>query len=406
MNGKPNEGPSGKLIIIGLFVVAILGVFAFLLLRGGDDDDSDKDPVASAAPSATPDPAVGPKTEITFMYSTEKKEWIERAVADFQKANPNIAVKLEGKGSIEAIQAIADGKAKPTMLSPADEVALTLLREDWKQKHNTDLIAESGEDKPEPLVLTPLVFVAWEDRGKALEGDKGGGVDWAKLHEVLGSTKGWPAVGGKADWGFVKLGHTNPTKSNSGLQALILMAYAFHKKQNNLAVGDVLDTKFQDFVKTIEKGVPKFGDSTGSFMQDMVLYGPSKYDVVIVYENLAIQHIPNAQGRWGNLRIYYPPHTMWSSHPVAVFQSDWVNADQKQAARKLVQFLRASDQQKRALQFGFRPGDPSVPMKGGDTPFEKAKAFGVRFDIPSVVEPPPAPVIHNLMEMWSRLIGR
>jgi ABC-type sulfate transport system substrate-binding protein len=184
------------------------------------------------------------------------------------------------------------------------------------------------------------------------------------------------------------------------------MAYSFHNKRSGLEVGDALDDKFQDFVKVIEKGVPKFGDSTGTFMTDMVLYGPSKYDLVIVYENLAIQSIPNAQGRWGNLRVYYPEQTMWSSHPAVVMQGEWVTAEQRDAARKLIKFLRAPDQQKLALQYGFRPGDPTVPLKGADNPFEKATAFGVKLDIPSVVEPPPAPVIHNLMEMWGRLIGR
>ncbi len=35
-----------------------------------------------------------------------------------------------------------------------------------------------------------------------------------------------------------------------------------------------------------------------------------------------------------------------------------------------------------------------------------AAAFGVRAELGSVVEPPPGPVIRNLMELWSRQIGR
>ncbi len=397
---------SGKLAIIGLFAMAVIGVFVFMLVRGKSD------PAQKDAPGASPsikaeNPAA--KTQISFLYSSEKKEWIERAVADFEKANPDIGVKLESKGSLEAVQAILDGAAKPVLWSPADNVALTLLQDDWKAKHTKNIIADSGEDKPEALVLTPLVFVAWEDRGKALEtdGDKQVEIDWPRIEFAVSSPKGWAsALGGKKDWGFVKLGHTNPTKSNSGLQTLILMAYSFHNKRTGLEVGDVLDDKFQDFVKRVERGVPKFGDSTGSFMNDMVLYGPSKYDIVVVYENLAIQSIPNAQGRWGNLRIYYPKQTMWSSHPAAILQAEWVTPEQRDAARKLVKFLRTTDVQKIALQYGFRPADPSVGLKGADNPFEKATAFGVKLDIPSVVEPPPAPVIHNLMEMWSRIINR
>ncbi len=402
------SGSGGKLAIIGLFAVAVIGVFGFMLTRGGEKASKDAAGSAAASSSAKAD-AAGPKTQIPFLYSTEKKEWIERAVGEFTKQNPGIDVKLEGKGSLEAVQAILDGAAKPVVWSPADNVALTLLDDDWKQKHAKNIIAGSGDDKPEALVLTPLVFVAWEDRGKALEtdGDKTVDIDWPRIEYAVSSPKGWAAsLGGKKDWGFVKLGHTNPTKSNSGLQTLILMAYSFHNKRSGLEVGDVLDDKFQDFVKRVERGVPKFGDSTGSFMNDMVLYGPSKYDIVVVYENLAIQSIPNAQGRWGNLRIYYPKQTMWSSHPAAVLQADWVSVEQREAAHKLIKFLRTTEQQKLALQYGFRPADPSVGLKGADNPFEKATAFGVKLDLPSVVEPPPAPVIHNLMEMWSRIINR
>jgi ABC-type sulfate transport system substrate-binding protein len=186
------------------------------------------------------------------------------------------------------------------------------------------------------------------------------------------------------------------------------MAYEFQNKRSGLEVKDVLDEKFQTFLKTIEKGVPKFGTSTGTFMEEMVLYGPSKYDVVVTYENLAIQHIGNAQGRWGNLRVFYPPQTMWSSHPVAVLNGDWVTAEQRVAARKLIEFLRAKPEQQRALALGFRPANPEVPVLSTDgaSPFQSAAAFGVRADLGSVVEPPPGPVIRNLMELWSRQVGR
>ena len=61
-----------------------------------------------------------------------------------------------------------------------------------------------------------------------------------------------------------------------------------------------------------------------------------------------------------------------------------------------------------ALRYGFRPSDPSVPILGeqADNPFTAARAYGVRTDLPGAVEPPPGPVISNLMEMWSRQIGR
>jgi ABC-type sulfate transport system substrate-binding protein len=186
------------------------------------------------------------------------------------------------------------------------------------------------------------------------------------------------------------------------------MAYGFHGKQSGLEMKDVLDERFQAFVKTIERGVPKFGDSTGTFMKDMILYGPSKYDVVITYENLAIQSIPAAQGRWGNLRVVYPKPTMWSSHPLAIVQADWVSREQQAAARQLVSFLRSRATQQKALRHGFRPADPTIPIidSAADNPFNGAKAYGVQVKVPAVVEAPAGPIIQNILEMWNRTIGR
>ncbi len=396
-----------KLAILGLFALAVLGTFAFVFLR---KDKSAPEAVASAeaapgaaAASAPPVPA----TRIRFMYSTEKKTWLAEALKRFGAEHPEVSVEVIEKGSLDMVQALLDQGERPTLISPADDVALNLLTSDWKQKNGSDLVAADGADKAVPLVITPLVLVAWDDRAAALSG-KEKTVAFRQLRDAIANPKGWPGAGGKADWGFVKLGHTNPTRSNSGLQALILMAYEFHKKRAGLEVKDVLDEKFQDFMKTLEKGVPKFGDSTGTFMEEMVLYGPSKYDVVVTYENLAIQHIPNAQGRWGNLRVFYPAQTMWSSHPIAVLKGDWVTPEQRAAAQKLITYLREKPEQQRALALGFRPANPEVPVLSSDGggPFKSAEAFGVRADLGSVVEPPPGPVIRNLMELWSRQIGR
>ncbi|HZA50974.1 MAG TPA: hypothetical protein VE549_09545, partial [Myxococcaceae bacterium] len=141
-------------------------------------------------------------------------------------------------------------------------------------------------------------------------------------------------------WGFVKLGHTEPTRSNSGLQALVSMSLEFYAKRS-LEIGDVLKPDYQQFIKEIENGVSQFETSTGTFMTDMIRFGPSKYDIAVVYESLAVSQLENAQGRWGNLKVFYPATTLWSDHPVALLQGDWVTEDQKKVARELVRHLRS-----------------------------------------------------------------
>jgi ABC-type sulfate transport system substrate-binding protein len=96
---------------------------------------------------------------------------------------------------------------------------------------------------------------------------------------------------------------------------------------------------------------------------------------------------------------------MWSDHPVAVLDAPWVTTPQKQAAQALVDFLRSSPAQSKALSYGFRPADPSVPIKtsDADNPFSRLAQYGLAVELPTAALPPDGPVVRNLMMMWSRV---
>ena len=391
--------PTLKLVIVGVFVAAALIIV--LLARGGGEQTA-----ATAAPGSGSAARPGPApTSIQVMYSSEEKDWIEAVTADFAKLQPAIKVELVGKGSLEAAAGILDGGFTPTVWSPADTMAMNLLAADWQTKTHASIVAPSGSDAPQPLLLTPLVFVCWEDRAQVLLKASRGAISWKTISKAIGSPQGWPAIGGQAKWGFVKLGHTDPTKSNSGLEAIYSMGLEQTGKAK-LAIEDLLDAKLQDFVKGIEKGVTKFEASTGTFMTDMVRFGPSKYDLAVVYESLAISELGNAAGRWGKLRVYYPATTIWSDHPVALMQGAWVTPAQAAAARQFIAFLRSRPAQQRALEFGFRPADTSIPTVSSDpqNPFTRLAADGIEVDLPTAVDAPDGVVVRNLMMMWQRIV--
>lgn len=395
-----------KAAIIGVFIAAVV-VILVVALGGKDDGGKGGDTKTKPSSDAAPDPQVAP-VEITFEYSTEKKEWLEAAVAQFQSQNPHIKVKMVGKGSLDAAQAILDGADRPTLWSPADSLITNLLASDWETKHGKPLFATSGDEAPQPLLLTPLVFVVWEDRAKVLLAASGGTLSWHSIHKAVSSPKGWPAIGGKPGWGFVKLGHTDPNRSNSGLQALLLMTLEYYEKTSGLEVADLLDEKYQEWIKAIERGVPKFESSTGTFMTDMVRFGPSKYDIAVVYESLAVSQLENAQGRWGNLQVVYPSVTLWSDHPVVVLDGEWVSDAQRAAAKQLVAHLRSTEIQGTALRHGFRPADPSVPIRSAESnnPFSRLGQNGLMLELPPAALPPDGPVIRNLLMMWSRVVKK
>jgi ABC-type Fe3+ transport system substrate-binding protein len=266
----------------------------------------------------------------------------------------------------------------------------------------------TANDAPRPLLLSPLVFVLWEDRAKVLLEAGKGKMSWRLLHDALVSNRGWPLLGGKPEWGFVKLGHTDPTRSNSGLQALLSLTFEYYGRTSNLEVSELLNPEYQKFFTEIERGVTKFEASTGTFMTDMIRFGPSKYDIALAYEGLAIAQLENAQGRWGNLRVEYPNPTLWSDHPIALIDAEWVRPEQREAARTLIAFLMSVPVQKRALDFGFRPADLTVPLKSTDAnnPFVRLAPYGLTVDVPPAADPPSGAVIRNLLTLWSREVSR
>ena len=128
-------------------------------------------------------------------------------------------------------------------------------------------------------------------------------------------------------------------------------------------------------------------------------------DIIVVYLACFIHYLIS---RYIQIlfHIYYPPTTIWSDHPVVMLKGAWVTPAQKAAGDKLIAFLRSVPVQATALRFGFRPADPSVPMKttDGNNPFLKMSQYGLSLELPPATRPPEGPVLRNLMMMWSRVV--
>lgn len=412
--------PLPRLIGFGYLLICLLALLATAFVG----------PVGYAPFPIPLGPAQDPVV-VTIWYGTEKRQWLEDAAQRFAATNPRVGnrpiqVVLRGIGSREIAERVArqdfQGAGQPTVISPASSMWVEVLKNDWATRNpgNPTIIAD-GADAPRPLALTPMVVVAWEARAKVLWAN-GPTNFWQYLHDALANNEGWVGVA-KArgfapdspeyrkaqEWGFVKFGHTSPLTSNSGAQALMLLTYGYHNKTSNLTNADILDPAFQRWLLDIETAVLEFGDSTGTFMTSMVQFGPSKYDVVVVYENLALENIQAAQGRWGNIRIYYPPATMFSDHPYAILQASWVTPEQRLAAAQFRDFLLSRPIQELALQpYGFRPADPNVPILSNDpeNPFNKYRDFGARVDIAQQVQTPSGEVVSTLLDLWRRQVNR
>lgn len=348
--------------------------------------------------------------EITIYYGTEKRDWLLQMREDFLATNPRveghpIAITLEGMGSREMVLAVLDGSIQPTVLSPASTLQISLLQDLSAQKYGAALVNLADSGLCQPLVETPLVLVAWKERADALWGANPGDALWQDLNAAATNPQGWGAYG-HPDWGFFKFGHTNPLKSNSGFMTTILLAYEYYGKSSGLTTANIQDAGFQAWFSALESSITDFGDSTGSYMRDIIAYGPSKYDMVAVYESVAIEQAENAIGRYGELYIYYPPQTLMSDHPYCILNADWVSAQEQEAAQLFLAYLLSEPAQTSAVyDFGFRSVNAAIPLDRPGSPFLSLASNGIQIaDLPEEVEVPQGQVLDALLDYWARQI--
>lgn len=350
--------------------------------------------------------------ELSLLLSTEKEAWMDEVIQQMEKkplivdGHP-VQVNVEKMGSREMYLSVLDGKYQPDIISPASSLQINLLEDLSRRKYGDPLVIQSDQQYCKQVLLTPLVLVFWADRAQVLWGADPNVNIWVKINEALTDPEGWSTFG-KPEWGYVKFGHTDPTRSNSGFMTIVLMAYEYMGKTSGMTVDNILkDAQFQEWLKNFEGSISEFGSSTGTYMKDIIAYGPSKYDMVAVYEATAIEHLENAQGRYGELIVYYPPATIMSDHPFCVINAEWVTPEKRKAAQAFIDRLTSPELQEIAMmKYGFRPVNSDISIDQPGSPFIIYANNGLHIDIPPEIELPAGDVLDTLLQFWIRNIQR
>lgn len=308
----------------------------------------------------------GGTVEISIVYGSEKRAWMDDVVGRFNNSGQKTAdgatirVTATPMGSTDSLNQILDGTIQPTVWSPASKILLPVANDEWgKKNHGAQLVTE---DAP-LLVLSPVVIAMWEPMARAL-GWPETQLGWTDIAELSASGKSW-ADFGRPEWGPVQFGHTHPDYSNSGITTIIAVTYAATGKTRGLTVADVQAPATAEFMQKIQSGVIHYGESTGFFGEQMFNRGPAYLSAAVLYENLVIES--RNRERYPNLStpvmaIYPREGTFWSDHPYAILNAPWVSAEQRAAAEVFQAYLLDRPQQELALQYGFRPADPNVPV--------------------------------------------
>lgn len=356
--------------------------------------------LTSMACAGSSDLGLGPSVTISIMYGSEKEDWLEAVTADFNAASyttesgARIVVETTPEGSIESMNAILEGRAEPTVWSPASSLYIPLANEQWRATHSEDLVAGT----PEELVLSPVVIAMWRPMAEAL-GWPDQPIGWADVAELSFDEEGWAGYG-YPEWGEFKFGHTHPDYSNSGFISVIAEAYAGAGKVRGLTPEDMQDPEVIQFMTDVENSIIHYGRSTGFFARQMFGRGPSYLSAAVLYENLVVaQEAARLSGESAQIpvvAIYPEEGTFWSDHPYITLNAPWVTDEQAEAAAIFEEYLLAPEQQQRALEFGFRPSDPSIPLSA---PIDAN--HGVDPQQPqTILEVPDVETIYAAQDLW------
>ena len=215
------------------------------------------------------------------------------------------------------------------------------------------------------------------------------------------------------EWGPFRLGKTNPNFSTSGLAALIAQAYAATGKTENLSSEDLAKPEVIDFATGVESAVVHYGDTTLTFLNNW--YRADQRGTSLTYVSAAAVEEKSvidynagtptacstpARSRARRRSPWWPSipkkGTLFSDNPYIVLDAPWVNSEEAEAARVFEDFIKRPENQRKVLEFGFRPGNPEV---ASGAPIVEAN--GVDPDEPqTLLEVPDPPVMTELLDRW------
>src|SRR4051794_3740942 len=357
---------------IAIAVVAVIVVVVFAVVSGGGGDDSK----SGGGSSGTKAPAGALK--ISFAYSPEKENLLKPLIQKFNEQGEKVGGKpvfVEGTSiaSGAAEDKIVRKRIEPDVWSPASSL--------WGRQLNYEADNPYAPDDNPSIVRTPLVIAMWEPMARALGWPKKQ-IGYSEILKLATSANGWGSVG-KPAFGKFKLVHTNPDFSTAGLEATVAEYYSSSGKKEGLLASDVANKRVRNSVKSIERSIVHYGDTT-LFIADQMRQGGPGYASAVAMEGAALLDFNRDRGGQPKLVALYPKEgTFYSDNPYIVLRAPWVTAEKRQGAAAFQKFLAGEIDADVAGRAGFRPADlkakpaGAVNEEGGADPAQPTRVLGL-----------------------------
>jgi Ca-activated chloride channel homolog len=390
----------------GLVALAVLASACVSI--GGDEPGDTGDTGTIDVPSGC--------REVPMHVSSEKMTLITALAGEFNATDPEIdgecvAITVYRTASGRGAQLLAEGwptdgsvGPEPVLWSPASAAWGAVLNERLAQAGQPPMATDF-----ERIMLTPLVLAMPQPMAEAL-GWPEADIGWADVLELSKNPEGWGSVG-HPEWGPFKLGKTNPNFSTSGLSATVAIYSAAAGTTEPLTMDIISRPDVIEFVQGVEAATVHYGDTTLTFLDNMLredLRGRAlSYASAVAVEEVSViaynRGDPADTGEASTppnvplVAIYPEEGTLYSDNPAFILDAPWVDEIDRQAAERFSAFVvEDPDNQARALDFGFRPGNPSVAV---GEPISRANGLDPSQPSTELQVPEPA-VLAALVDSW------
>ena len=405
---SPRGGGHAARRVAGLALVVALAATA-CSISSNDSDSGDGSGLDDPGDCIPVDMAVSPEKVdlLTGLANTFNGS------ADANVDGDCIFVRVQKKSSGEGANLVAAdwpdpdvNGPRPVIWSPASSAWGAIVNQ-RKADAGEDPVAPAGK----PFMLTPLVIAMPKPMADAL-GYPDTPIGYADILRLANDPAGWGAFG-HPEWGPFRLGKTNPNFSTSALHATVAQYYAAAGKTSDLTLEDLNRPEVDAFARGVESSVVHYGDITLTFLNN--LYRADARGTALTYVSaVAVEEKSIIDYNRGNpdgildpgekpkkpriplVAVYPKEGTLFSDNPLIILDSNWVSGKEKQAAAKFDAFVREPANQRRVLEFGFRPGNPSVAI---GKPIVKSNGLDPS-QPETTLEVPESQVLVGLVDKW------
>jgi hypothetical protein len=328
---------------------------------------------------------------LLFVYSPDAEDLLEPQIDAFNDAHEG-EVEIDGEAmpSGSALTAIVDGTLEPDLWMPAASTWVSLL--------NLRADAELAPPDNPSFFWSPEVIAIWNEMKEAIEGSQGGRVDWETLVALSTGETTFDELAPGSDLDPFRLGHTKPTRSTSGLFALV-SEFMLASDTDVLRVEDVAPdaTRNREDVRGIEGSIVHYGDIADDFCPLLAEYRSQYVSATYLQQTTLLRCIDRFQLDLERFISGVVPvgGTYVADYPLVVLQAPWTT-ERRDDADAFVAWLdeHLTEDDTRSLFFWYGdPWDdqPSVPPTD-DVPTEDE--MGPPLPLPS------AEVLDQVQTAW------